>query len=102
MVQRFQLSRQLTHSKAITATQGLQINRDTYTATTSVRDLIDKLDVEPHALISIINGWHRATFKTMEQRLQQRLLQLSAPAQSKPNVSPVNEIQDTPPRTSSN
>jgi hypothetical protein len=102
MVQRLQLSRQLTRSKVITATRGLQINRDTYTASTSVRDLIDKLDVEPHAVISILNGWHRATFKTMEQRLQKRLLQLSAPAHSTPNVSSVIEIQDTPPRTSSN
>jgi hypothetical protein len=102
MVQRLQLSRKLTRSKVITATRGLQINRDTYTATTSVRDLIDKLDVEPHAVISIINGWHRATFKTMEQRLQKRLLQLSVPTHSPPKVSPVIEIQDTPPRTSSN
>jgi hypothetical protein len=38
----------------------------------------------------------------MEQRLQKRLLQLSAPTHSTPKVSPVIEIQDTPPRTSSN
>ena len=58
MVQRLQLARQLTRSKVITATKGLQINRDTFTATTSVRELIDRLDVAPHAVISIINGWH--------------------------------------------
>jgi hypothetical protein len=97
MFQRLQLSRQLTRSKVITATRGLQINRNTYTASTSVRDLIDKLDVEPHAVISIINGWHQATFKTMEQRLQKRLLQLSAPTHTTPKVSPFIEIQDTPP-----
>jgi uncharacterized SAM-binding protein YcdF (DUF218 family) len=102
MVQRLQLSRQLTASKVITATRGLQINRNTYTTLTSVRDLIDKLDVEPHAVIFIINGWHQATFKTMEQRFQKRLLQLSAPTHSKPKVYPVIEIQVTPHRTSSN
>jgi hypothetical protein len=98
MVQRLQLARQLTRSKVITATKGLQINRDTFTATTSVRELIDRLDVEPHAVISIINGWHRATFRSMEQRLQKRLLQLTPNSKSK--ISPVAEIvQDTtPPR----
>jgi hypothetical protein len=101
MVQRLQLARQLTRSKVITTTRGLQINRDTFTATTSVRELIDRLDVEPHAVISIINGWHRATFRTMEQRLQKRLLQLTPPPHSKPTASPVIEIQDTPPRTAS-
>jgi hypothetical protein len=94
MVQRLQLSRQLTRSKVITATRGLQINRNIYTASTSVRGLVDKLDVEPHAVISIINGWHRATFKTMEQRLQKRLLQLSAPTHSR---SPPTLRFKTPP-----
>jgi hypothetical protein len=97
-----QLSRQPTCSKVITYTQGLQISRDTYTALTSVRELIEKLDVEPHAVICIINGWHHATFKAMEHRLRKRLLQLTPPVHSKPRVSPVIEIEDTPPRTSSN
>ena len=100
MVQQLQLARQLTHLKVITATRGLQINRNTFTATTSVRELIDRLYMEPHAMISIINGWHRASFRAMEQRLK-RLLQLIGPTDSKPKTSPVTEIQDTPPRINS-
>jgi hypothetical protein len=38
----------------------------------------------------------------MEQRLQKQLLQLWAPAHSTPKVSPILEIQDTPPQTFSN
>ena len=111
MVQRLQLARKLTRSKVITATRGLKIKRDVFTATTSVRELIDKIDAEPHQVISIINGWHRQTFRTMEKLLQKRLLQINSknemtttrlPAATNPatrsNSPPVIDLQDTPPQ----
>jgi hypothetical protein len=107
MIQRLQLARKLTRSKVITATKGLKIKRDIFTASTSVRDLIDSIDAEPHQVISILNGWHRQTFKTMEKLLQKRLQQLKynpesttnlpeASGPGKNNSSPVIDLQDTP------
>jgi hypothetical protein len=110
MMQRLQLARKLTRSKVITATKGLKINRDIFTACTSVCDLIDSIDAEPHQVLSILNGLHSQTFKTMDKLLQKRLQQLKynpaattnlseASSPGNNGVSPVIDLQDTPPST---
>jgi hypothetical protein len=45
MVQQLQLARQLMCLKVIAATRGLQIDCDTFTAMTSIREIINRLDV---------------------------------------------------------
>jgi hypothetical protein len=108
MIQGLQLARKLTRFKVITATKGQKIKRDIFTASMSVRDLIDSIDTEPHQVISILKGWHRQTFKTMEKLLQKRLQQLKynselatnlpeASSPGKSSASPVIDLQDTPP-----
>jgi hypothetical protein len=111
MMQCLQLARKLTRSKVITATKGLKIKRDIFTDSTSVHDLIDSIDAEPHQVISILNGWHRQTFETMDKLLQKRFQQLKynpaatsrtnlpeANSPGKNGVSPVIDLQDTHPR----
>jgi hypothetical protein len=77
MIQRLRLAKTITRSKCINASQALRVSRDIFSATTSVKDLIAKLDAEPAKIVGAITGWQRQYFGTLQAKLNTRFKHLT-------------------------
>ena len=107
MIQRLRLVTTITRSKCINASQALRVNRDIFSATTSVKDMITKLDAEPAKIVGAITGWQRQYFGTLQAKLNTRFKHLAKSLQepaSKHNASriilpplPANDRSVPPP-----
>jgi hypothetical protein len=77
MVKQLRLATTITRSKCINASQALRVNRDIFSATTSVKDMITKLDAKPAKIVGAITGWQRQYFGTLQAKLNTRFKHLT-------------------------
>jgi hypothetical protein len=90
MIQRLRLVTTITRSKCINASQALRVSRDIFSATTSVKDMITKLDAEPAKIVGAITGWQRQYFGTLQAKLNTRFKHLTKCLQEQPPASKNN------------
>jgi hypothetical protein len=73
MGQRIHLARRITKSRCLTVAKELQIQREIFSATTSVNDLITKSQINSSRVLAVLTQWRRSFFEQISSRLDKQL-----------------------------
>jgi hypothetical protein len=73
MGQRIHLARRITKSRCLTVAKELQIQRDIFSATTSVNDLVAKSQINSSRVLAVLTQWRRSFFEQISTRLDKKL-----------------------------
>jgi hypothetical protein len=73
MGQRIHLARRITKSRCLTVAKELQIQREIFSATTSVNDLVAKSQINSSRVLAVLTQWRRSFFEQISTRLDKKL-----------------------------